>query len=83
MQVIQPLKEEMERISKEKRDYVKQVAKLQEEFCEKEEDWEKLKITTAELQETISDMKETYEYTIRVSYTKLPRINFARLCKSQ
>ncbi|XP_019699985.1 uncharacterized protein LOC105189740 isoform X4 [Harpegnathos saltator] len=65
MQAIQPLKEEMEKISKEKKDCIKQVARLQEEFCEKEEECEKLKVMMTELQDTISNMKETYEYTIR------------------
>ncbi|XP_014469577.1 PREDICTED: uncharacterized protein LOC106741772 isoform X2 [Dinoponera quadriceps] len=64
IQAIQPLKEEMEKISKEKRDCIKQVARLQEEFCEKEEECEKLKVTIAELQDTNSSMKESYEYTI-------------------
>lgn len=57
----------MEKVSKEKMDCQKQIAKLQEEFFEKEIEYERLKATMIELQDTNNSMKETYEYTIRVS----------------
>ncbi|XP_032673235.1 uncharacterized protein LOC116845069 isoform X3 [Odontomachus brunneus] len=63
-QAIQPLQEKLEKINKEKRDCIKQVARLQEELCEKEEECEKFKVMIAELQDTNSSTKDIYEITI-------------------
>lgn len=57
----------MEKINKENRDYTKQVIRFQEELYEKGEECEKFRVMMAELQNTNSNMKETYEHTISVS----------------
>lgn len=57
----------MEKVTKEKMEYQKQIVKLQEKFYEKEEENERLKTTMAELQDTSISIKDSYEYTIRVS----------------
>lgn len=57
----------MDKISKEKTDYVREIAKLQEQFYEREEECGRLKITMTELQDTNNSIKENYESMINVS----------------
>ena len=74
MQAIPCLKEKVEKISKEKLDCLRQIARLQEEFDGKENECNELKDTMTELENTNISMKEIYEYKIRVSSHKLRRI---------
>lgn len=46
---------------------LKLIAKMQEEFDEKENNYRQLKTTITELEDTSISMKEDYEYTIHVS----------------
>jgi len=64
----------VEKISKEKKDCLKQIARLQEEFDEKENECNELKVTMAELESTNISMRETYEYKICVSLQITRRI---------
>lgn len=57
----------MEKISKEKIDYIKQITRLQEKFDETEDECKQLKVTIAELEEISIKMRETYDQTIHVS----------------
>ncbi|XP_011693811.1 PREDICTED: uncharacterized protein LOC105453499 isoform X3 [Wasmannia auropunctata] len=65
VQAIPSLKEELEKVIKEKMDCLRRIAKMQEEFDEKESNCSQLKITITELEDTSLSMKESYEYTIR------------------
>ncbi|XP_018301157.1 uncharacterized protein [Mycetomoellerius zeteki] len=64
IQAIPPLKEKLEKITKEKMECLKLIAKMQEEFDEKENNYRQLKTTITELEDTSISMKEDYEYTI-------------------
>jgi len=48
-------------------DCLRLIAKMQEEFDEKENNYSQLKTTITELEDTSINMKESYEYIIRVS----------------
>lgn len=61
------MKEKLERITKEKTDCMRLIAKMQEEVYEKEDNCTELKTTIIELEDTSISMKESYEYMIRVS----------------
>ncbi|KAM0726495.1 Inositol 1,4,5-triphosphate receptor associated 2 [Formica fusca] len=64
VQVIPSLKCKVEKISKEKMDCMKQIARLQEKFDETENECKQLKVTIAELEEINIKMRETYDQTI-------------------
>ncbi|CAL1685492.1 unnamed protein product [Lasius platythorax] len=64
VQAIPPLKCKVEKISKEKIDYIKQITRLQEKFDETEDECKQLKVTIAELEEISIKMRETYDQTI-------------------
>ncbi|XP_018369157.1 PREDICTED: uncharacterized protein LOC108765104 isoform X3 [Trachymyrmex cornetzi] len=64
IQAISPLKEKLEKITKEKMECLKLITKIQEEFDEKENNYCQLKTTITELEDTNISMKEDYEYTI-------------------
>lgn len=67
VQAIPALKDKLVKINKEKLCCLKQITKLQEDFDEKEDECKHLKATVTELKDTNSSMRDTYEYTIRVS----------------
>lgn len=60
----------MEKISKEKIDCMKQIAKMQEKFDETEDECKQLKVTIAEMEEISIKMRESYDQTIHVSLKK-------------
>jgi len=60
----------VEKISKEKIDCMKQIAKLQEKFDETEDECKQLKVTIAEMEEISIKMRESYDQTIHVSLKK-------------
>ncbi|EGI57194.1 Protein SAAL1, partial [Acromyrmex echinatior] len=64
IQAIPSLKEKLEKITKEKMEYLKLITKIQEEFDEKENNYCQLKTTITKLEDTNINMKEDYEYTI-------------------
>ncbi|XP_018343708.1 PREDICTED: uncharacterized protein LOC108749461 isoform X2 [Trachymyrmex septentrionalis] len=64
IQAIPPLKEKLEKITKEKIECLKLITKIQEEFDEKENNYCQLKTTITELEDTNISMKEDYEYMI-------------------
>ncbi|KAL6436956.1 hypothetical protein ACFW04_004944 [Cataglyphis niger] len=64
VQAIPFLKCKVEKISKEKTDCMKQIARLQEKFDETENECKQLKVTIAELEEINIKMRETYDQTI-------------------
>lgn len=57
----------MDKLNKEKTDYTRQIAKLNEQSYEREEECGKLRIRMAELEDTNSSIKENYESMICVS----------------
>ncbi|XP_011345233.2 uncharacterized protein LOC105283844 isoform X2 [Ooceraea biroi] len=65
VQAIPSLKDKVEKISKEKVICLRQITKLQEEFNEREDECKQLKVTVTELKDASSNMKDTYEFTIR------------------
>ncbi|XP_050451811.1 uncharacterized protein LOC126851669 isoform X7 [Cataglyphis hispanica] len=64
VQAIPFLKCKVEKISKEKTDCIKQIARLQEKFDETENECKQLKVTIAELEEINIKMRETYDQRI-------------------
>ncbi|EFN71542.1 hypothetical protein EAG_04592 [Camponotus floridanus] len=64
VQTIPSLKCKVEKISKEKIDFMKQIAKLQEKFDETEDECKQLKVTIAEMEEINIKMRESYDQTI-------------------
>jgi chromosome segregation ATPase len=68
VQAIPSLKDKVEKINKEKINCLRQIAKLQEEFDEREDECKQLKATVAELKDASNSLKEIYEFTIRVSF---------------
>lgn len=65
--MIPSLKDKINKINKERTDYVRQIARLKEQFCKREEEYDRLKVTMVELEDTNSSMKENYESIVRVS----------------
>jgi len=65
----------VEKISKEKTNCLRQIARLQEEFDERENECNELKVTITELESTNISMRETYEYKIHVSLQIIQNYN--------
>ncbi|XP_036149163.1 uncharacterized protein LOC105830282 [Monomorium pharaonis] len=64
IQIIPSLKEKLEMITKEKMNCIEVIAKMQEEFDEKENNFRHLKSTITELQDSSINIKENYECVI-------------------
>jgi len=79
VQAIPSLKDKVEKINKEKINCLRQIAKFQEEFDEKEDECKQLKATVAELKDASNNLKEIYEFTIRVSFKNYVKCNYKLL----